>query len=81
MEFLQHILSAAGADTLRAFTVVPGFGGYFKGVGGITCFSCSRIALAVGGSAVEVVGEGLSVGRFFAGDLFIKGRISEIRID
>lgn len=81
MEFLQQILSAAGADTLNAFTVVPGFGGYFKGVKGVTSFSPQKIALAVGKTPVSVSGEDLAIGRFFEGDLFISGRITGVELE
>lgn len=80
MEFLQEILSAAGADTLRAFTVVPGFGGYFKGVKGVTEFSPGKIVLVVGDMRVSVEGENLTVGRYFMGDMFISGVISSVCI-
>ena len=80
MEFLQEILSAAGADTLSAFTVVPGFGGYFKGVNGVTEFSPGKIVLAVGDIRVSVEGENLTVGRYFMGDMFISGVISSVCI-
>ena len=81
MEFLQHILGAAGADTLHAFTVVPGFGAYFRGVGSVAECGSGRIVVASGGVSLTVTGEGLSVGRYFQGDLFISGRIGEVRIE
>ena len=80
MEFLQEILSAAGADTLRAFTVVPGFGGYFKVVKGVTEFSPGKIVLVVGDMRVSVEGENLTVGRYFMGDMFISVVISSVCI-
>ena len=56
MEFLREILNSAGADTINAFTVVPGFGGYFKDVKGVADFSPQKIMLIVGKLAVTVVG-------------------------
>lgn len=81
MEFLQQLLSEAGADTLRAFTVMPGFGGYFKDVKGVTEFSPQRIILNVGKITVTVVGDGLSVGRYFSGDMFISGSIKGVCLE
>lgn len=81
MEFLQQILGAAGADTMRAFTVVPSFGGYFRGVRGISFFSAEKITFSSCGSGITVCGEKLSVGKFFAGDLFISGNITGVHID
>lgn len=81
MEFLREILNSAGADTLNAFTVVPGFGGYFKDVKGVADFSPQKIMLTVGKLAVTVVGEGLAIGRYFCGDLFISGAIAGVSIE
>lgn len=81
MEFLQQILSAAGADTVNAFTVVPGFGGYFKGVKGVAEYSPQNITLSVGKITVCVRGEQLSVGSFFEGDMFISGCIAGVSIE
>ena len=53
MEFLQHILGAAGADTLHAFTVVPGFGVYFRGVGSVAECGSGRIVVASGGAGIQ----------------------------
>ena len=32
MKLLEQILSEMGADTLKSFTVIPRFGGYFRSV-------------------------------------------------
>lgn len=81
MEFLQQILSQAGADTLRAFTVAPGYGGYFRDVKGVAEFSPQKIVLNVGRLLITVIGSRLSVGSFSGGDMFISGSISGVTVE
>ncbi len=81
MEFLQSILNEAGADTARAFTIVPLFGGYFKSVKGVSEFSPQKIVLSVGKLNLTVRGENLCVGKFFQGDLFISGDIKGVELE
>lgn len=81
MEFLQQILSAAGADTMRAFTIVPSFGGYFRSVKGVISFAEDKIVLSVSRLTVSVSGSNLTVGRFFEGDLFISGDIKGVQVE
>ena len=81
MEFLHEVLSAAGADMLYAITIVPGFGGYFRGVKGVNEYSGQKILLAVGKLTVAVTGEDLGIGRFYEGDLFVSGRVRGIDIE
>lgn len=79
MEFLSDILRAAGADTARAVTILPGFGACFRGVTEVASFSAEKIVLRAGGAQIAVEGENLGVGKLFAGDLFVSGRVSEVR--
>lgn len=81
MEFLRQILSEAGADTLHAFTVVPSFGAYFKGVKAVTFFSPTRIELTSGAFRMAVSGSGLRVGRYYMGDLFVAGCVSGVSVE
>ncbi|MGN0814412.1 MAG: YabP/YqfC family sporulation protein [Candidatus Coproplasma sp.] len=81
MKLLQQILSEAGADDARAFTIVPDFGGYFKCVKCIVEYSPEKITLNVGRSRVCLEGKCLCVGKYFQGDLFVSGSISGVRIE
>lgn len=81
MEFLHEVLSAAGADMLYAVTIVPDFGCYFRGVKGVNEYSEQKILLTVGKMTVAVTGEGLCVGRFYEGDLFVSGRVRGVTIE
>ncbi len=81
MKLLEQILGELGADTLKSFTVVPDFGGYFRSVKSVNEFSESRIVLVQKRRTVTVEGENLEVGSYFEEDVFIKGRIKEVKID
>ncbi len=81
MKLLEQILGELGADTLKSFTVVPDFGGYFRSVKSVNEFSESRIVLVQKRRMVTVEGENLEVGSYFEEDVFIKGKIKEVKID
>lgn len=81
MKLLQQILTEAGADDARAFTIVPGFGGYFKCVKSICEYSPEKIIVLVGKSRLELEGKCLAVGKYFQGDLFVSGSIEGVRIE
>ena len=81
MKLLQQILSELGADTRKSMTVVPDFGGYFQGVKGIAQFTPTMIVLELNKGSITLEGEGLKVGEYFEGDIFIKGRIGVVKIE
>lgn len=70
-----------GADTLKSFTVVPGFGGYFRSVKSVAEFSPQRVVLLLRRGSVVLEGEGLEVGKYFEEDALIRGDIRGIRIE
>lgn len=81
MKLLEQILSEMGADTLKSFTVIPRFGGYFRSVKSINEFGENKIVLVLRKEVVTVTGEKLEVGKYFEEDIFIKGEIKEVKID
>lgn len=81
MKLLEQILSELGADTLKSFSIVPDFGGYFRSVKGVVEYSSERIVLALKKNKITVVGESLTLGKYFEEDLLIKGKISGVEID
>ena len=81
MKLLQQILNELGADTAKSLTVIPRFGGYFQSVKGINEFSSTRIVLQIPKGRITVEGEGLKVGEYFEGDIFIKGEIVGVKIE
>ena len=80
MKLLEQVLSELGADDLKAFTVVPSFGAYFRSVKSVNEYSAEKIVLTVRKTAVTVEGEGLEIGSYFEQDIFIKGNIKVVKI-
>ena len=81
MKLLEQILSELGADTLKSFSIIPDFGGYFRSVKGVAEYSQEKIVLSLKKSRITVVGENLTLGKYFEEDLLIKGKISGVQID
>lgn len=81
MKILEQILEELGADTLKSFSVVPAFGGYFRSVKSIAEYTPERIVLAQKKSAIVLTGTGLEVAKYFEEDAFIKGDIKGISIE
>lgn len=81
MKLLEQILSELGADTLKSFSVVPGFGGYFRSIKGVAEYTPERIVLALKKNKITVEGENLTLARYFEEDLLIRGGISGVKID
>ena len=78
MELLQQILKEAGADTRCSLTLIPDFGAYFKGVKRVDEFSEEKIILTANKKRWQVVGENLSIDKFFEQDLFIRGSVKGV---
>lgn len=70
-----------GADTVKAFTVVPQFGGYFRSVKAVRELTTEKIILLVKKDVVTVEGEKLEVGSYFEQDILIKGDIKVVKIE
>ena len=81
MKLLEQILSELGADTLKSFSIIPDFGGYFRSVKGVAEYSAEKVVLALKKNRITVVGENLTLGKYFEEDLLIKGKISGVEID
>lgn len=81
MKLLEQILGELGGDTLKAFTVVPCFGGYFRSVKNIAEYSKECVVLVLKKAKITLEGEDLEVGKYFEEDLFIKGDIRGIKIE
>ena len=78
MELLQQILREAGADVNCSVTIIPGFGGYFKGVKRVEEYSEEKITLISQKKRWTIVGENLSIDKYFEQDLLIRGNIKGI---
>ena len=60
------------------YTVLDGQGGYFQNVKRITEFSPERIVLRGKKGTVRVEGKNLSIGKYYAGDVAVKGEICKV---
>ena len=56
-------------------TVVPGGGGYFEGVKSVGDFSPERVVICFPRCTVSVQGKGLSIKKYYDGDLQLCGQI------
>ncbi len=81
MKLLEQILEELGADTLKSFSVVPGFGGYFRSVKGVAEYTPEKIVLALKKNRITVFGDNLTLGKYFEEDLLIRGNISGVTVD
>ena len=80
MEFLREIANALGAaDAFRIhYTVVDGRGAYFENVRRLAVFTPTQIVVKGRRGGYLVEGEGLSLGKYAAGDLIVRGTIVSI---
>lgn len=81
MKLLEQILSELGADTLKSFSVIPSFGGYFRSVKGVAEYTPEKVVLALKKNTITVSGANLTLAKYFEEDLLIKGDILEVKID
>ena len=81
MKLLQQILLDAGADTNRAFTVVPQFGGYFRSVKRVDEYTPEKIVLTIAKQRVTVAGKNLTIDKYFQQDLLIRGDVTGVNIE
>ena len=56
MKLLEQIIGELGGDTLKSFTVVPSFGGYFRSIKSIAEYSDVKIVLLQKKSVITVEG-------------------------
>ena len=80
MKLLDQILAELGADTLKSFSIIPDFGGYFRSIKGVAEYSSEKVVLALKKNRITVTGENLTLGKYFEEDLLIKGKISGVEI-
>ncbi len=79
MRLYDEIFKNADGAAMERCAVVPNGGGYFEGVKALGEFSPTRIVLCFPKIEVEVLGEGLSVRKYYDGDLQIAGKISALK--
>lgn len=81
MKLLQQILTEAGANPDKAFTVVPAFGGYFKSVKRVDEYTPEKIVLTVAKRKLTVKGDKLVIDKYYQQDLLIRGEISGVELE
>lgn len=81
MKLLEQIIGELGGDTLKAFTVVPAFGGYFRSVKSVAEYTPQKIVLLLRKTVLTLEGENMEIGKYFEQDLFIKGNIRVINVE
>ena len=62
-------------------TIVPGGGGYFEGVKAVGDFSPERVVICFPRCTVSVEGQGLSIKKYYDGDLQLSGQIFSLRTE
>ena len=62
-------------------TVVPGGGGYFEGVKAVGDFSPERVVICFPRCTVSVEGRGLSIKKYYDGDLQLSGQIFSLHTE
>lgn len=80
MKLIDEVVRALGGDTLRAITVIPGFGAYVKSVKGVAEYTPAKITLAQKNAAIILSGENLCIGRYFEEDVFVSGKVKSVEI-
>ena len=81
MKLLEQVMEELGGDTLKSFSVVPSFGGYFRSIKSIAEYSSERIVLLQRKTSIILEGEKLEVGKYFEEDIFIKGNIKVVTVE
>ena len=81
MKLLEQIIGELGGDNLKAFTVVPTFGGYFRSVKSVAEYTPQKIVLLLRKTVLTLEGENMEIGKYFEQDLFIKGNIRVINVE
>ena len=80
MRIYDELFKSVDGAALVRCTIVPRGGGYFEGVKSVGDFSAERIVLYFPRESVEVLGENLSIGKYYEGDLYLTGRIFSVAV-
>lgn len=76
---IKKLFGRAGGEFFRIeYTVLDGGGGYFENVKRILEFSPEAIVLGGKKGSLRVEGQNLSLGKYFGGDLMIRGEIAKV---
>ena len=77
MRLFDEIFKNADNALCRCTWIIGGEG-YFEGVKALGDFSTEKIVVYYPKTAIEIVGEGLSIEKYCDGDLRVKGKIHAV---
>lgn len=80
MRLYDEIFKNAEGGAACRCTVVPQGGGYFEGVKAVGEFSPERVLLYFPRIEVEVLGSGLTIAKYYDGDLRLCGKITCVQV-
>ena len=82
MRLFSEIENALGEEEISLsrvqYTVIDGRGGYFRNVKKLLEFSDREIVLCGKEGGIRIEGEGMHLGKYFAGDLVVLGKIERV---
>ena len=81
MRLYDEIFKSVDGVAVARCLLVPGGEGYLEGVKSVEEFSSKRLVICFSKNRVEIEGEGLSISKYYEGDLQIAGRIFSWKID
>ena len=81
MKLLESLLEQCGFEDSETFRVDPSRGAYFKNVKHIAEYSPQRIVLALAKRGVTVEGENMQISGYFQRDIFIRGKVTGVRVE
>lgn len=81
MRLFDEIFKNADGFSFSRCTVVPGGGGYFEGVKAVGDFSPEKVVVCFPCGNVAVEGKGLSIKKYYDGDLQLSGKIFSLRME
>jgi hypothetical protein len=80
MRLYDEIFKNPNESACARCTIVPGGGGYFEGVKSVGDFSNEKIVVYFPKQVVEITGEGLSIKKYYDGDLQIGGKVACVKV-
>lgn len=81
MRLYDEIFKNTEGMAISKCVFVPGGGGYFEGVKSVGDFSSERVLVCFSKSSVLVEGKGLTIKKYYDGDLQLQGRITSVRVE
>lgn len=81
MRLYDEIFKNADGFSFARCTVVPNGGGYFEGVKSVGDFSSERLVICFPKGNVAVEGTGLTIRKYYDGDLQLDGRIHSLQME